>query len=66
MIKISKVICFLCEDIKLVQNTDWKSCIAHGKEHGVVVKDFEIYSLENKQGLSLKLPDGNVWAVVGS
>ncbi|MAV15081.1 MAG: hypothetical protein CL705_04400 [Chloroflexi bacterium] len=66
MIKISKVICFLCEDIKLVQNTDWKSCIAHGKEHGVIVKDFEISSLEIKQGLSLKLPDGNVWAVVGS
>ena len=41
MIKISKVICFLCEDIKLVQNTDWKSCIAHGKEHGVTVKDLK-------------------------
>ena len=66
MIKISKVICFLCEDIKLVQNTYWKSCIAHGKEHWVTVKDFKISSLENKQGLSLKLPDGNVWAVVGS
>ena len=66
MTKISKVICFLCKDIKLIHDTDWKSCVAHGNEQGIDVKDFKISSLDGKQGISLKLPDGNVWAVVGT
>lgn len=67
MKKINKVICFLCKDIKLVQGIDWKSCVAHGKEHGIEVKELpKLNLIEDSQSLLLKLPNGNTWAVAGS
>jgi hypothetical protein len=67
-IKIKKIICFLCKDIKLQDNIDWTYCMSHAHDmHGVDTKKFkQIDFSENSEGWLLKLPDGNPWAYVAN
>ena len=67
-LKIKKIICFLCEEIKLKDNTNWQSCMDHAQKfHGIDVKVFRNMEFNDKsEGWLLKLPDGNPWAFVSN